>query len=330
MKPFKIYLDTSVTALDTIFCPQMPYLYCWQLDETSGLTASDATGHGNSATLHGNPVWSLGKYGNALTFDGVDDYLSTSVQQTTPNVFTLSLWFRTTSSTGGKLIGFGEAKTGTSGSYDRHLYMDNAGKIYFGCYNGNVQTISTAGAFNNGEWHHAAATLSDAGMMLYVDGSLVGSKTSVISGDNYSGYWRIGYDALEGWTNRPSSDYFKGQLDDIQIYDKALSASEIALLYDGGTENEPVIITPENFVLTALPNPFNPSVNISYCLSQKAKVSLILYNLQGKIVKDVAYCMTSAGKHTVQINAGKLASGIYVCEFKGGATTKRLKLVLMR
>ena len=323
-------IPNTMNTLDTTFSCSYS-LYYWPLEESGNTSASDATGHGNTAALHGAPICVSGnKYGNALSFDGVDDYLSTSVLQTNPNVFTLSLWFKTTSTTGGKLIGLGDAQTGTSGHYDRHLYMDNAGIIYFGCYNGSVQTISAALACNDNAWHYAAAALSNAGMMLYVDGVLAASNTNVTSGENYSGYWRMGFDNLTGWTNVPSSNYFSGQLDDIRVYDKAISASDIASLYSLGTENEPVIIKPENMSLAASPNPFNPSARISYYLPQKAAVSLALYNPQGKMVKELVSGMVSAGRHSVQVDVGSLASGIYICELKSNAMAKRIKLVLMR
>ncbi len=104
----------------------------------------------------------------------------------------------------------------------------------------------------------------------------------------------------------------------------------ISVEINGFTDNEPVIIKPENFVLAASPNPFNPSARISWYLPQKADVSLRLYNLQGKIVRELAGGMMSAGSHTVRLESGKLASGIYIFELKSGAMAKRLKLVLMR
>ena len=99
---------------------------------------------------------------------------------------------------------------------------------------------------------------------------------------------------------------------------------------DFDTDNEPGTITPENLDLTASPNPFNPSVHISYSLPQKAEVSLTLYNPQGKMVRKLAIGMASEGRHMLQVDAGGLASGIYICELKSSATAKRLKLVLMR
>ena len=100
--------------------------------------------------------------------------------------------------------------------------------------------------------------------------------------------------------------------------------------YDETTYNEPAGLLPENLDLAASPNPFNPSAIISYSLPEKTVISLTLYNPQGKIVRELISGMVSAGRHTVRVDAGCLASGIYICELKSSATAKRLKLVLMR
>ncbi len=100
--------------------------------------------------------------------------------------------------------------------------------------------------------------------------------------------------------------------------------------YDETTYNEPVGLPLVNLDLAASPNPFNPSAIINYYLPQNTDVSLTLYNPQGKIVRKLMSGMVSAGRHTVQVNAVGLASGIYICELKSNAMAKRLKLVLMR
>ncbi len=113
--------------------------------------------------------------------------------------------------------------------------------------------------------------------------------------------------------------------------DNTVFIDEVAIeVAELSTDNEPVAILPESFSLVVSPNPFNPSVNISYYLPRKASVSLTLYNTQGKVVRKLGGGMESAGRHTAQVEAGWLASGVYICEFKNGAATKRLKLVLMR
>ncbi len=100
---------------------------------------------------------------------------------------------------------------------------------------------------------------------------------------------------------------------------------------NGSTGYTPPMVMSAEPEISVQPNPINPSACISYYLPQNAAVSLVLYNMQGKIVKNLAAGgMVSAGRHTVRIESHGLVSGIYICEFKSGAMAKRLKLVLMR
>jgi hypothetical protein len=170
-----------------------------------------------------------------ITFDGSSGYAAgpnTTVNN--PNVFSLEVWFQT-SSAQGKLIGFGSSRTGSSGQYDRHLYIDSTGKLEFGVYPGSVQTIATPAAVTDGKWHYAVATLSTAGMLLYLDGKLVNSLSTVTTGENHTGYWRIGYDNIGSWTNTPTSYYFKGSMAWAAVYTYALTASQVAQHYAAGS-----------------------------------------------------------------------------------------------
>ena len=55
----------------------------------------------------------------------------------------MELWFKSDSGSGGKLLGYGDARTGNSSSYDRHVYLSNSGQIIYGNYPGSVQTVAT-------------------------------------------------------------------------------------------------------------------------------------------------------------------------------------------
>ncbi len=215
--------------------PQADPVAYWSLEEGSGSVAHDSSGKGNDGTLMNGPAWISGKIGaHALGLDGIDDYVSTSELYRNPQDFTLSLWFKTSTGTGGKLIGFGDAKTGTSVDYDRHIYMDDSGVVYFGTWPGYVVTIDSGASYNDGKWHQVAATLdSSAGMALFIDGVEVSSSGSADAQD-YDGYWRIGYDTLDGWPNISSSYRFQGSIDDVKIWNRALSAQEIRALHDEG------------------------------------------------------------------------------------------------
>jgi hypothetical protein len=210
--------------------------------------AEDATGT-NAGTLQGSPAAATNRFNqtaSALSFNGTSQYVSTANAYTNPNNFTISAWFKTSTSSGGKLIGFGTSQTGLSGQYDRHMYMNNAGQLYFGVYPNAVYTINSTASYNDNAWHLATATLSTtSGMALYVDGVLVASNAAITSAENFTGYWRIGYDNNNGWTSQPSSFYFNGTLDDVLIYHQALSAGEVATLYhspDGAGNNGPACV----------------------------------------------------------------------------------------
>ncbi len=163
----------------------------------------------------------------ATAFDGSTGTSGTSVQESGPNQFTAEAWFKTSSTSGGKIIGFGDSKSGSSGSYDRQVYLDNAGHVVFGVYPGGVRTVSSAGTFNDGDWHQVAATLSSDGMKLWVDGIQVGSRSDTTSGQDYKGYWRVGGDNLGGWPSQPTSAYLAGSIDEVAVYPVALTRSQV-------------------------------------------------------------------------------------------------------
>lgn len=131
----------------------------------------------------------------ATRFSGSSSsYGSTSVREVGRNVFSLEVWFNTSRSGGGKILGFGSSATGNSSSYDRHLYLDSQNRLTFGVYPGEIRTVSSTGSVADGEWHHAVGTLDGTGMRLYLDGQLVAERTDTTSGQSYTGFWRLGGD----------------------------------------------------------------------------------------------------------------------------------------
>lgn len=177
---------------------------------------------------------------SATAFDGTTNgRVSSTTSAFAPAALSIELWFSTTTNRGGKLIGFGSAQTGTSNSYDRHIYMRNDGRLVFGVYPGQVRTIASSAAYNDGQWHHAVATLGTGGIALYVDGALVAQDASTTSGEGFRGFWRVGGDNLGSWPNQPSSNWFSGAIDEVAIYDRALSAARIAAHHQVGNGQLP-------------------------------------------------------------------------------------------
>lgn len=164
----------------------------------------------------------------AAAFSGTETGVAdTSTPITGPNTFTAEVWVKTTTTNGGKILGFGGSTSGQSSSYDRHVYMTNGGQLVFGAYPGAVRTVRSTKAYNDGEWHHVVAQLSSAGMALFVDGLKVGGDPSTTSAEGYSGYWRVGGDNLNAWPDQPTSSFINGTIDDVAIYPTAISAAQI-------------------------------------------------------------------------------------------------------
>lgn len=217
-------------------------LHHWKFDENTGTSSTfDSTGNGNTGTLQGTMTsanWVPGKYGSALYFNGSTNYVSTTTQTDTFEAleyYTVSLWFKTDTTTGGKLWGMGTAATGASASYDNQLYMRDDGLLQFNWWDSSSHTLTSTSAYNDNNWHHAAITYQPSGIAMYVDGSLVDTDSTDTSGrTQYAHYWRIAYDTLSGEPNEPTSHYFKGSLDDIRLYTYVRSPGEIIEDMNGG------------------------------------------------------------------------------------------------
>jgi hypothetical protein len=209
-----------------------PFFY-WRLDEISGATAADSSGNNRTGTYQAAVIRGLPgatSDGNtAASFNGTNTSRVTGNNLiTNPQSFSMEAWFKTTTATGGKLIGFGNSQTGTSTRYDRHIYMTNAGRLVFGVNLNGTRVITSANSYNNGNWHHVVATLSPDGMAMYVDGVNVGTNTTTTNAQSYNGYWRVGGDNLSGWPSQPTSSNFIGTIDEAAVYSFILPASSVS------------------------------------------------------------------------------------------------------
>ncbi|MEO6530185.1 MAG: LamG-like jellyroll fold domain-containing protein, partial [Specibacter sp.] len=218
-----------------------PSLY-WPLGGPAAAAAADWGGFNNGVV--GTGVGTTPTGGGAIsgdtspasTFNGTGNGVIGSNQKTAVSpAFSTEVWFKTTTTTGGKLLGYGTNRSGSSVSNDRHVYMLNNGRLSFGVYTGAVKTVTSGSAYNNGAWHHLVATQGPGGMALYVDGNVVATDSSITTAQSYYGYWRVGGDNLTNWPSRPSSDYFNGSLDNFAVYNTALTASQVSSHHALGT-----------------------------------------------------------------------------------------------
>jgi sialidase-1 len=221
--------DAPPDALSDARVP--PLVAHWKFDDGTESKASDSSGHGQDGILEGHAQWTnAGRIGGGLLLDGVDSF----VQLATPPIgdldaFTYSGWFKTTLSTKEGLYNEFQANAQTY----LNLNEDAVGDIAFGFAvptDGGVY-MGSAGAFNDGQWHHVALvqrTRSDR--ELFVDGTSIAVNRMTLAGT--IGATR----AVIGARLAPSTAkaYFAGALDDVRIYAGALTGAQVGSLATGG------------------------------------------------------------------------------------------------
>ncbi|UQW99774.1 LamG-like jellyroll fold domain-containing protein [Streptomyces sp. RerS4] len=204
----------------------------WRYDESVLPYVADSSDGGDQAGVHLNAPalrqspGAVSGASTAIGFNGTDAHVYADRRQTVGSTYSVETWFRTNTTRGGKLVGFGNQQVNSSGQYDKHVYMTNDGRLVFGVYTGATRTITTAGSYNDNAWHHVVATQGPGGMTLYVDGVQRGTL-NVTTHENFAGYWRTGGDGLGGWPNRPLSEHWAGRLDETAVYPTVLSAAQV-------------------------------------------------------------------------------------------------------
>ena len=205
-------------------------LYWRYADTYPGLAAdtgpADAGGvHVGGPALRQSPGAVPGS--TALGLNGTGQWVYSDHRFAQPAAYSMETWFRTSTTTGGLLTGFGDNTAKASAAYDKQVWMTNAGRVVFGVNSGGWKTLTSTAALNDNAWHHMVATQGSKGMALYIDGKLQAGNT-VTGSRAYSGYWHAGYDNLRGVPGAPASYWFKGQLDETAVYPAALTAAKVA------------------------------------------------------------------------------------------------------
>ncbi|MFT4009800.1 MAG: PKD domain-containing protein [Nocardioidaceae bacterium] len=280
----------------------------YRLDETSG-DAIDLSGNGNNGVYTGgytqgvsSPVTATGQ---ATAFDGSSGTLASSQQVSGPGVFSEELWFKTTTTNGGKLIGFGNQQGGFSGSYDRHVYMEPSGQLTFGVWTGFTNTITTPASYNDGQWHYLVATQGADGMKLYLDGALTGTNEQT-SQQAYSGYWNIGGDTAWNGTR-----FFDGTIDEVAVYSDVLSPSQIAAHHAASPYN----VAPAAAFVTS-----QSFLDVSVDGSASADPDGTIADYDWDWGDDTTHGATATSTHTYG-HAGTYTITLTVTDDKGGTAT---------
>jgi outer membrane protein assembly factor BamB len=198
----------------------------WTFDEGKGMIARDSSGRNNHGTIMGSAKWTKGRIGGALDFDGTDDFVSIPNEGNfdITGSITVTAWIRVNSFTRSwqAIV--------TKGDRAWRLHRANdTNSLGWACSDLSRQEVGDLygkKAVNNGRWHHVAGVYDGTKTCLFVDGTLDASErtTRTISVNDYP--------VLIGENAQHRGRFFRGLIDDVRIYDRALSVDELQALFE--------------------------------------------------------------------------------------------------
>ena len=213
----------------------------WAFDEENGTTTLDASGSGYIGTLVGPPNWTNGRIGGALDFDGANDFVRTSYDQD-PGTITLAAWVKLDSYGGndnGVILGKGDSSAriilkAAGGSKGQRLHFQ---KLFGHDY---AEWVTPVGSIQTGVWYHVAVT--------YIDASATNDPIIYINGESQPVKETL---TPKGKADRSTNPFtisgaFDGIIDEVRIYNRVLSATDIIALVNLADEGGPGPLLPSN------------------------------------------------------------------------------------
>ena len=206
----------------------------WKLDETSGVSAADASTNTNAGTLNNFPAspWSSGLFEGALNFDGTNDSVQiaddTSMK---PPQISVSAWIRPYRNlTNGSAIIVSKEQPGSAGGYTLR-YVEGGIDFMVGSTAYQYNELRRATNLLADTWYHLAGSYDGSNQCLYLNGILVAqsNKTFVIRHTTISP--RIG-----STTDYTPVNHFPGLLDDVRVFESGLSSNEVFAIYEHGMD----------------------------------------------------------------------------------------------
>ena len=177
-----------------------------------------------SLNLTGSISYVTGRRGQALSLTNTaavapTNYLSSSY--VLPSTFTVSLWFQTPNTSVGSMV-FCAASNISLVTGSISIYFSSG---YLGCAYSDIANNGLAYAISANTWYHAAITYNSGSMLLYVNGSLSGNT---VTGTNSKSGFTLG-----GGRDTLTQYPFTGYIDDLRIYNRILTGSELTAIYNG-------------------------------------------------------------------------------------------------
>ncbi|MCW8804044.1 MAG: T9SS type A sorting domain-containing protein, partial [Ignavibacteriaceae bacterium] len=313
----------------------------WTFDDSTGV---DSSLYGNNGTLNGNPMLISGMKGSAMYFDGIDDevFVWDSNSLDTDSSMTIALWIMPDSvnpggakamckwysapEEGDWILSLSSQDSCGGDCVSYHFGFANYGVYgypegWFAIYPHNVDYFLILG-----QWNFIAVTFDTGFVNLYYNGELIYTDTTIIKYTSLNEYSSDNIHIGRYHTGNPNYS-FKGGLDEIRIYNRPLSASEINDLYNQVTSIENPAYKdefPAEFDLFQnYPNPFNPTTRIKYQIPEMSSVILKVFDVLGNEITTLINEEKPVGTYEVEFNCHSgsvrnLPSGVYFYQLKAG------------
>ena len=228
-------LDGQTTTADFQLTEVSDLIGEWHFDEGTGTTAYDSSEYGNNGTINGATWTSEGKLGSALEFDGLDDYIEVSNDASlNTQTLTLMAWIKPfQSNTLSPTLFMRETSTGDNLFIARAGIKSDGSSVGVSC-EWPPQRWSASYDFQAGQWYHVVALIDGNQRQVYVNDEFIDENIAPNKLD-YSDPGR--FFIAQDQDGASATDFFKGTIDEVKIYNRALSAEEILAHYEAGVNS---------------------------------------------------------------------------------------------
>ena len=201
------------------------------LDENSGTFTYDSSVNARVGTLQAAPTWTTGKLGNALTLNGTSQYVALGDVDVTGSAITVSAWvYPTLASQNAKVFGKQSSTSDSQGTLGL-----TGGKASFEATTGGAYKSAVAPtALTLNTWSYITGVYDGTNLSIYVNGTLATAvaATGTLANNNLG--WAVGRLSAAG-----ASSYFKGSVDEVKLYSRALSEDEVQAEYTAANAGIP-------------------------------------------------------------------------------------------